>query len=59
MALGPLEVFAKWKQYAEEEPLLAPQGFNVCEAAFEYEPRHPEENHKNLDKNLDTHCLRI
>jgi hypothetical protein len=43
MALCPSEVFNKGKQYADEAPLFAPQSFKVCEASFEYRPRHPEE----------------
>ena len=44
MALCLSAVFNKGTQYADEEPLFAGWGFNVCEAAFEYHPRHPEES---------------
>jgi hypothetical protein len=44
MALCPSAVFHKETQYADEEPLFAGQGFGICEAAFEYHPRHPEES---------------
>jgi hypothetical protein len=44
MALCASTVFNTGKQYAAEDPLFACQGFNVCEAAFEYCPRHPEES---------------
>jgi hypothetical protein len=40
MALCASAVFIG--QYAEEEPLFAGHGFNVCEAAFEYRPHRPE-----------------
>jgi len=43
MALYLSAVFTKETQYADEEPLFAGWGFNVCEAAFEYHPRHSEE----------------
>jgi hypothetical protein len=43
MALCPSAVFNKGSPYYDEAPLFAGQGFNVCEAAFEYCPRHPEE----------------
>ena len=42
MALCPSAVFNNREQYAEEEPIFAGQGLSVCEAAFEYIPRHPE-----------------
>jgi hypothetical protein len=44
MALCLSAVFNKGTQYADEEPLFAGRGSNVCEAAFEYHPRHPEES---------------
>jgi hypothetical protein len=43
MALCPSAVFNKGKQYADEEFPFEGQGFSVCEAAFEYQPRRSEE----------------
>jgi hypothetical protein len=43
MALCPSAVFIKGSPYYDEASLFAGQGFKVCEAAFEYVPRHPEE----------------
>jgi len=36
MAICPSAVFNKGSPYYDEAPLLAGQGFKVCEAAFEY-----------------------
>jgi hypothetical protein len=44
MALCPSAVFHKGRQYADEEPLFAGRGFGICEGAYEYQPRHPEES---------------
>ena len=44
MALCLSAVFTRGTQYADEEPLFAGRGFSVCEAAFAYHPRHPEES---------------
>jgi hypothetical protein len=44
MAICPPAVLHEERQYADEEPLFAGQGFGICEAAFEYQPRHPEES---------------
>ena len=44
MALCLSAVFNRGTQYADEEPLFAGRGFSVCEAAFAYHPRHPEES---------------
>ena len=44
MAIFPLAVFNKGNPYINESVLLAASGFNVCEAAFEYQPRRPEES---------------
>jgi hypothetical protein len=44
MALRSLAVVNKGKQYVDEGPLFAGQSFYVCEAAFQYCPRHPEES---------------
>ena len=44
MALCPSAVFHKEQQYAEEELLFAALRFGICEAAFEYQPRRPEES---------------
>jgi hypothetical protein len=44
MALCASAVFDRGRQYADKERLFAGHGFNVCEAAFEYSPRHPEES---------------
>ena len=44
MALCLSAIFNKGEQNADEEPPLAGQGFNVCEAPYEYHPRRPEES---------------
>ena len=44
MALCPWAVFDKGRRYSDEDPVLAGQCFNICEAAFEYHPRRPEES---------------
>ena len=44
MALCSSAVFNKGSPYYDEASLLAGQGFKVCEAAFEYIPRRPEES---------------
>ena len=44
MGLCPSAVFHKERQYADEELLFTGHGFGICEAAFEYQPRHPEES---------------
>jgi hypothetical protein len=56
MALCPSAVFHKGRQYADEEPLFAGQGFGICEATFEYQPRHPEESilYRVVAENLES-----
>lgn len=44
MAFCPSAVFNGEKRYSHEQLISADQGFNVCETAFEYQPRHPEES---------------
>jgi hypothetical protein len=44
MAFCPSAVVHQERQYADEDPLLAGKGCSVCEAAFEYHPRRPEES---------------
>jgi hypothetical protein len=44
MATCPLAVFQGARPNVDASPLLADPGFNVCEAAFEYQPRRPEES---------------
>ena len=60
MALCPLAVFHKERQYADEEPLFANQGFGICEAAFEYQPHHPQESilYRVVAENLDSFLVR-
>ena len=60
MALCPSAVFHKERQYADEEPLFADQGFGICEAAFEYQPRHPEESilYRVVAENLESFLAR-
>jgi hypothetical protein len=56
MALCPSAVFNKGKQYADQEPLFAGWGLGICEAAFEYHPRHPEESvlYRVVAENLES-----
>ena len=60
MALCLSAVFNKGKQYADEEPLFAGQGFNVGEAAFEYRPRKPEESvlYRVVAENIESFLAR-
>jgi len=44
MVLCPSSVLNRRRPYADEEHLFARPGCSVCEAAFEYQPRHPEES---------------
>jgi hypothetical protein len=44
VAFCPSAVVHQERQYADEDPLLAGKGCSVCEAAFEYHPRRPEES---------------
>jgi hypothetical protein len=44
MAFCPSAAFSRGKQYGEEDPLFAGRGFGICEAAFEYRPRQPEQS---------------
>ena len=43
IAICPSSVLNRGGQYVDEEPILAGNGCSVCEAAFEYLPRRPEE----------------
>ena len=60
MALCPLAVFHKERQYADEEPLFAGQGFGIYEAAYEYQPRHSEESilYRVVAENLESFLAR-
>ena len=60
MAPCPSAVFHKERQYADEERLFAGQGFGICEAAFEYQPRHPEESilYRVVAENLESFLAR-
>jgi hypothetical protein len=44
MALCPSAVSTGGSQHPDEEALIADQSFGVCEAAYEYHPRRPEES---------------
>jgi hypothetical protein len=56
MALCPSAVFHKEKQYPEEELLFAARRFGICEAAFKYQPRRPEESvlYRAVAENLES-----
>ena len=56
MALCPSAVFHKERQYAEEELLFAALQFGICGAAFEYQPRRPEESvlYQAVAENLES-----
>ncbi len=60
MGLCPSAVFHKERQYADEEFLLEEQGFSVCEAAFEYQPRRSEETvlYRVVAENLESFLAR-
>ena len=60
MTLCLSAVFHQGKKYADEEPLFASSGFSVCEAAFEYQPRRPEESvlYRVVAENLETFLSR-
>jgi hypothetical protein len=56
MAFCPSAVFHEEKQYAEEELLFEVRRFGICEAAFEYQPRRPEESvlYRAVAENLES-----
>jgi hypothetical protein len=56
MDLCPSAVFHKEKQYADEGLPFAALGFGICEAAFEYQPRRPEESvlYRAVAENLES-----
>jgi hypothetical protein len=60
MALCPSAVFHKERQYTDEGPLFAGQGFGICEAAFEYQPHHAEESilYRVVAENLESFLAR-
>jgi hypothetical protein len=60
MAIFPLAVFHKGKPYINKSALLAASGFNICEAAFEYHPRRPEESilYQVVAENLESFLSR-
>jgi hypothetical protein len=60
MALWTSTVFHEERQYVDEELLFAAQGFGICEAAFEYRPRHPEESilYRVVAENLESFLMR-
>jgi hypothetical protein len=60
MVLCPSSVLNRRRPYADEEPLFARPGCSVCEAAFEYQPRHPEESilHRVVAENLESFLAR-
>jgi hypothetical protein len=60
MAVCPSAVFHKGRLYADESPLFAVLGFNVCEAAFEYQPRRSEESilYRVVAENLESFLAR-
>jgi hypothetical protein len=60
MALCASAVLHKERQYADEEPLFAGQGFGICEAACEYRPRHAEESilYRVVVENLESFLAR-
>ena len=60
MALCASAVFQKGRQYADEEPVLADQGFNILEAAFEYQPHRPEESvlYRVVAENIESFLAR-
>jgi hypothetical protein len=52
--------FSKGGPYADESALFALQGFNVCEAAFDCQPRRPEESvlYRAVAENLESFLAR-
>ncbi len=48
------------RQYADEEVLLACQRFNICEAAYEYHARRPEESilYRVVAENIESFLVR-
>ena len=59
MAICP-PVFHKGRPYTDESALFAVPGFNVCEAAFDYQPRRPEESvlYRAVAENLESFLAR-
>jgi hypothetical protein len=59
MALCLSAAFNKGKQYADQEPLFAGWGLGICEAAIEYQPRHPEESvlYRVVAENLESFLM--
>ncbi len=60
MALCPSAVFHEERGYADEDPLFTAQGFGICEAAFEYQPRRPEGSvlYRVVAENLESFLAR-
>ena len=60
MANCPLAAFHKRRPYADESDLFADPDFSVCEAPFEYQPRHPEESvlYQVVAENLESFLAR-
>jgi hypothetical protein len=60
MAIFPPAVFHNGIPYIDESALLAASGFNVCEAAFEYQQRRPEESvlYRAVAENLESFLAR-
>jgi hypothetical protein len=57
MAVYPPAVFNKERPYTDDTDLF---GFGVCEAAFEYQPRRPEESvlYRVVAENLESFLAR-
>jgi hypothetical protein len=60
MGLYPSAIFHGGRQYVDQEPLFAGYGFNVCETAFEYQPRRSEESvlYRVVAENLESFLAR-
>jgi hypothetical protein len=60
MALCASAVSNQGSPFYDEASLFAAQGFKVCEAAFEYRPRHPEETvlYKVVAENIESFLAR-
>ena len=59
MAICPPD-FHKGRPYTDEPAVFAFPGFNVCEAAFDYRPRRPEESvlYRTVAENLESFLAR-
>ena len=60
MALCPSAIYTEGTHYDEGSPLFKDQAFNVCEAAYEYQLRHPEESvlYQVVAENLESFLAR-